>query len=78
MAEPALMTIRLTIQVSAGYRKALATVHGYDADSRGRATEEAISDGLSDVLACFLDDTIQEHAQRNRASGRTRHVQWGG
>lgn len=29
--------IRLTVEVTDGYRKALARVYGWDADSRGRA-----------------------------------------
>ena len=58
--------ITLTIQLSDGYRKALVKVHEYEADSRGRATVKAMQDGFSDIIASFLDDTIQEYAQRKR------------
>ena len=59
-------TIRLTVQVSDGYRKALAAIHAYEADTRGRATVDAMQDGLSEILANFLDDAIQEYAQSKR------------
>ena len=66
---PASMTeITVTIQVSDGYRKALAAIHDYEADSRKRATVEAMQAGFSDILAVFLDDAIQEHAQQKRST----------
>ena len=64
--------IVLTIQMSDGYRKALATVEGYEADSRKRATVEAIQDGLSAILAGFLDDTFIEYQDRTHHRGKGR------
>lgn len=62
--------IRLTVEVSDGYRRALARAYGWTKDRRGRATPEALEEGFSEILGEFLEDALETDALNRRKGTR--------
>lgn len=67
--------VRLTVELSDAYRKALARVHGWDADSRGRATPVAMEEGFADILGQFIEDALETDALNSRTTPAQRRRQ---
>jgi hypothetical protein len=66
--------VRLTIEVSDGYRRAIARVHGWDADPRGRATPEALEEGFADILGQFIEDALETDELNGRTTAGQRRA----
>lgn len=64
----ALKVTRLTLHIdlSDAMLRSIAKVHDVEADARGRATQEAVIDCLSNELSEWLDGTMMEAAERRK------------